>query len=611
MLSSELKWLGYYLVREGVLEPEQVREVAGSLQGEADFVDFAQAVVDSGLTEDYEMIQNLVDQAFAAGQEGGDPPVDIFIKPAGAPVTADETPTRPPLRLRMTSSSVDAPRQAVSPAEEEDEAPMPKRRPTAGPLGLKREEKSSVRSQLKALALEAEGEQAESEVEIEPPSPVRPRLQAKAAAPESTPEPEAEAVDTSSSGTPIRLATAEIRRFAGQPIPSANSAKGKSPAEAGQILARLLIGVRERGASDLHLCGGARPFARVNLNNEYLEDEVVEPEAAEALNLALLSPEQRQEFESEMDLDYLLSLDSRNRFRVNLMRHRSGIAASYRLVPNEIRGLKELGFRNPAIIEKLLDHHNGIILVTGPVSSGKTTTLAALVDLLNRKRYDHVICVEDPIEIVQRSASCNVTQREVGRHTRSFATALKGALREDPDIIVIGEMRDLETIEMAITAAETGHLVIGTLHTSDAATTLNRILDVFPPSQQAQIRSMTAESLRGIICQKLIPSTDGGVTIAEELLIGTVAVSNIIREGKMYQLKAVLQTGSKLGMCTMDQAIFNHYSEGRVSTEVALAHIKDSELVRRIKGMEDQISASADKRSLDGDDAKRKKGWFR
>jgi len=245
-----------------------------------------------------------------------------------------------------------------------------------------------------------------------------------------------------------------------------------------------------------------------------------------------------------------------------------------------------------------------LILVTGPVGSGETTTLASLVNILNEEREDHVITVEEPIEIVQASKNCNITQREVGLHTKSYGTALKGALREDPDIIVIGEMRDLETIEMALTASETGHLVIGTLHTSDAATTLNRILDVFPPMQQPQIRSMAAESLKGIICQKLLRSIDGGVVVATEMMLVNLAVSNMIRENKTHLLAGVMQTGSKQGMCTMDQSIFELFEDGRISEEVALAGIADKLLKERIKKPPPPSPE-------DEDDAAKKKGWFK
>ena len=230
----------------------------------------------------------------------------------------------------------------------------------------------------------------------------------------------------------------------------------------------------------------------------------------------------------------------------------------------------------------MLSYHNGLILITGPVGSGKTTTLASMVAYLNETRTDHIITVEDPIEVVQPAKGCNVTQREVGPHTRTFATALKGALREDPDIIVIGELRDLETIEMAISASETGHLVIGTMHTSDAATTLNRLLDVFPPAQQTQIRASVAESLRGIVCQRLLPGADGGLVLACEILVSNTAIQNLIREGKSTGLRNTMETGVKEGMCLMDNVVFGLWQERKISAEVALANITNRVLKAKI-----------------------------
>jgi twitching motility protein PilT len=248
-----------------------------------------------------------------------------------------------------------------------------------------------------------------------------------------------------------------------------------------------------------------------------------------------------------------------------------------------VKTMPELGFAEHIdTLKKLLSYHNGLVLITGPVGSGKTTTLASMVAYLNETRKDHIITVEDPIEVVQRSKGCNVTQRQVGDHTNTFFTALKGALREDPDIIVIGELRDLETIEMAVSAAETGHLVIGTMHTSDAATTLNRLLDVFPAAQQTQIRASVAESLRGIVCQRLLPSPAGGLVMACEIMVNNMAIANLVRDGKTTGLRNSMETGVREGMCLMDNVIFGLFQEGKVSRETALENITNRVLRAKI-----------------------------
>lgn len=348
------------------------------------------------------------------------------------------------------------------------------------------------------------------------------------------------------------------------------------------MLRDLLRTCAREGASDLHLSAGSAPFIRLQRELLPLGEHRLAPEEALRLNTILLAPHQRDLFIERKDLDYALALPSGDRYRVNLMFHKGGPAGAYRMVAADIPKLDSLGLRNLEAIRKLLTYHNGLILVTGPVGAGKTTTLAALVAEINASRRDHIITVEDPIEIVQPALGCNVTQREIGPHTRSFASALKGALREDPDVIVIGELRDLETIEMAISASETGHLVIGTMHTSDAATTLNRLLDVFPPAQQAQIRASVAESLRGIVCQRLLPGAEGGLVLATEVLIGNPAVSALIREGKMQGLRNTLETGQREGMCLMESSVFKLHEEGRISAETARANIQNRVLRARI-----------------------------
>jgi twitching motility protein PilT len=351
----------------------------------------------------------------------------------------------------------------------------------------------------------------------------------------------------------------------------------------GDSLEVLLGDCVRHGASDLHLCTGRRPFLRKNREIAYISPLPLTPDSALRINTILLSPEQKTTFLARHDLDYALAVGLNERYRVNLMFHKDGAAGSYRIVPKDTRTMPELGFaQHLDTLKKLLSYHNGLVLITGPVGSGKTTTLASMVAYLNETRKDHIITVEDPIEVVQKSKGCNVTQRQVGDHTNTFFTALKGALREDPDIIVIGELRDLETIEMAVSAAETGHLVIGTMHTSDAATTLNRLLDVFPAAQQTQIRASVAESLRGIVCQRLLPATSGGLVMACEIMINNMAISNLVRDGKTTGLRNSMETGVREGMCLMDNVIFGLFNEGKVSKETALENISNRVLRAKI-----------------------------
>ncbi|WPJ97622.1 PilT/PilU family type 4a pilus ATPase [Coraliomargarita algicola] len=375
--------------------------------------------------------------------------------------------------------------------------------------------------------------------------------------------------------------SAEIESTA-EGFPTFSSFEEMSDAELLLALKKLFIQCQKIGASDLHITGGARPRIRHHRRIVYLSNTPLSDELARRMNLILLNDAQRKQFETDWDLDYALTIDNEDtasgmRFRANLMEQKNGISGVYRVVADHIMSLEELGFPNAPDIRKLLAYHNGIILVTGPAGSGKTTTLASLVNELNQSRQEHIITVEDPIEVMQESANSIVTQRQIGDHTQSFNSALKSALREDPDIIVIGEMRDLETIEMAITAAETGHLVIATMHTRDASSTLNRLLDVFPPRQQNQIRAMAAGSLRGILCQRLLPSVDDEVVLACELLVNTNAVANIIRDGKDSGLNNAMQSGKKHGMRTMNDSVKELLEQGKISPETAAEHTDNAE----------------------------------
>ena len=359
-------------------------------------------------------------------------------------------------------------------------------------------------------------------------------------------------------------------------LPSLSDTSELSDEDLAQRVVVLLACLRKLGCSDLHLSGGAPAFVRRKLEVERLDEYVLTDEDSMRLNTVLLDEERKQEFLAEQDLSFAIEV-GKDRFRVALMQQKEGVSGSYRLVPDHICALEELGFMDDDIvfIRRMLDYTNGLVLVTGPIGAGKTTTLAAMIDIVNEKRHDHIISIEEPIEILQTSKNCQVTQREVGPHTASYSRALKAALREDPDVIVIGEMHDLDTIENAITASETGHLVIGTLHTSDAGNTMNRILDVFPPAQQPQIRAMTAGSLRGVVCQKLIRNGMGGLEVVYEILINSMAVANIINEGKTFRLKSTMVTANKQGMCTMDQCILRKYEANRLTYDAAMIQISD------------------------------------
>ena len=380
-----------------------------------------------------------------------------------------------------------------------------------------------------------------------------------------------------------RPATAATTAPAGTPQFPFDQIGTMDDAALAKAMRQLLIDAGKFGASDLHLSAGSKPFVRKHRALTPITEHVLTDKESLRMNTVLLAEHQKNIFLERRDYDLALALSAENRYRVNLMFHKWGPSGSYRMVPAGIPKLDDLGLRNLPAIRKLLSYHNGLILITGPVGAGKTTTLAALVGELNEQREDHIITVEDPIEVVQAPKGCNVTQREVGPHTKSFFTALKGALREDPDVIVIGELRDLETIEMAISASETGHLVIGTMHTSDAATTLNRMLDVFPPAQQTQIRASVAESLRGVVCQRLLPSTDGGLVVACEIMISNTAIQALIREGKTASLRNTMETGVKEGMCIMENVVLELYQQKKISKETALINVTTRNVRQKIE----------------------------
>src|SRR5574341_68791 len=332
-------------------------------------------------------------------------------------------------------------------------------------------------------------------------------------------------------------------------------------------ISKLLTFAAKEGASDCHISAGEPPMIRLHGDLKKLDHPPLTSEETHSLVYDMMSDAQRKNFEEKRECDFSFELGDIARFRVNVFVQNRGLGAVFRNIPTEIIPMEKLGM--PPIVRQLCDREKGLILVTGPTGSGKSTTLAAMVDYLNNTFEGHIITIEDPIEFVHKSKKCLVNQRELGVHTLSFANALRSALREDPDIILVGEMRDLETIQLAITAAETGHLVFGTLHTSSAAKTVDRIINVFPTNQQEQIRAMLAESLKGVIAQQLLKTVDGKRCAALEILAVTVAVSNLIREGKTFQIPSIIQTGKAEGMQLMDQALQPLVAAKRVTPEEA------------------------------------------
>ncbi len=322
------------------------------------------------------------------------------------------------------------------------------------------------------------------------------------------------------------------------------------------------------GASDLHISSGKPIHYRLDGKIHKLNNNVMTKEECQYMLFEIISKREQQHFIESWELDKSYQLEHIGRFRINMFMQKNGLAAAMRLIPNQMVTLEQL--KLPPAVKSLSALHKGLILVTGATGSGKSTTLAAMLDYINRTRNCHIITIEDPIEFVHKDMSSIVNQRELATHTKTFQAALKAALREDPDIIMVGELRDLETIALAITAAETGHLVLSTVHSSNAAGTLDRVIDVFPPSQQAQIRTMLSTSLKGIISQKLFPILNNkGRVPAFEILINTPAVGNLIRESKVFQLKSVIQTGAKEGMISFEKSLHNLITSGLIDQEQA------------------------------------------
>ena len=403
---------------------------------------------------------------------------------------------------------------------------------------------------------------------LAPPAPLPALDPPTGGGPSFSKPPSASSVSPGAPGVPPTAAAASV------PSPVSDAPTTVQEPRAARRLDRILEFGISQGASDIHFHSGAPIRYRRHGRMIETEGQPTDPTVAAAAIAEILSPAEREILERTGQVDLAYDVPGLGRFRTNVYRQARGTDAVFRAIPPDPPTLESLGL--PASLAKFADYHQGLVLVTGPAGCGKSATLAALVHLINASRHDHIITIEDPIEVIHPSLSCVVNQREVGNHTQSFSRALRAALREDPDVIAIGELRDLETISLAITAAETGHLVIATLHTSSAIRTINRLLGVFPPNQQEQIRTMLSESLRAVISQRLVARADGtGRVAALEVLIATKAVGNLIRENKTFQLKSVLQTGSNHGMFLLDSSLAELVKSGVITKEEGLKHAED------------------------------------
>lgn len=341
-------------------------------------------------------------------------------------------------------------------------------------------------------------------------------------------------------------------------------------------ITELLTFAVKNKASDTHLSAGLPPMVRINGEIKRLNVEPLDAKAVHAMIYDIMGDKQRKVYEENLEIDFSIDLGGVARFRVNAFNQDRGPAAAFRTIPSEVLSLEDLNA--PPIFKQIIDVPRGLILVTGPTGSGKSTTLAAMINHVNENRHEHILTIEDPIEFVHQSKKCLINQREVGPQTHSFANALRSALREDPDIILVGEMRDLETIRLALTAAETGHLVFGTLHTSSAPKTIDRIIDVFPAGEKPMVRSMLSESLRAVISQSLLKKVGGGRMAAHEIMVATPAIRNLIREDKVAQMYSSIQTGQQYGMQTLDQCLQDIVKRGLVTKLQAREYAKEKKL---------------------------------
>lgn len=484
-----------------------------------------------------------------AGHEGWPPPGQPPVPPVAAAVPAAPAPTAPPIVEAAVLASVAEPVVAAAPAL--------------------------------AAAPAAPAQAAPAHAAPAPTAPVAP----VAAAPALAPAAPAAAASAPAPAFPALVGVPQPGVTA-TPAPVAEVKEfGEVPSHLSQADPDIIAALQQvlfTGASDLHVTANAAPMLRVDGGLSPVSGASIWPaDKVRAALTSLLSPLQREIFEKELELDFAYTISASARFRVNFYQQRGAIGAAFRLIPTTIKTLDQLGV--PDSVARFSTLPRGLVLVTGPTGSGKSTTLAALIDLVNRTRADHIVTVEDPIEFMHGNKRSLVNQREVGADTHSFANALKHVLRQDPDVILVGEMRDLETISVALTAAETGHLVFATLHTQSAAASIDRVIDVYPPHQQDQVRTQLSATLQGVVSQTLVKKAGGnGRVVATEVLVTTPAISNLVREGKSYQITSSMQAGRELGMHTMDQHLAQLVDEGQITRDSAFEKAHDPETLTRL-----------------------------
>ena len=569
---ARLKLWGRFIRHNQLLDDDRLRACLKAYRGSSEDVAFDRFLLDNGyLSERYvTQIRKRIDQIVAQSQERAGPQAQ-----QSEERTTGSDAAEAPLPSAASSPAQEQSADASVPLAEEDAdsaAARPDKLEWSSELAEETGGASSAHYQPEheKIVIDLEGpDEADEEEAVAEASPAA--ASAGDAPAEEAAGPAESAPDASGRPRSARAEAAAEAPDAAAPESESDPDRVESPVAPHDVdteAIKVLKQAVKLGASDIHFVGGCAPFCRLHGKLSFFKLEKLGAERARHIALGFMDDDQQQRFLRHGDLDFSYDAPELGRFRVNALEHFRGASIIFRHIPKEIPTLDSLGL--PEEVGKLTEWSQGLVLVTGPAGSGKTTTAAAMIGIVNESRKDHVITVEDPVEFVHPSRGCNITQRQVPVHTESFSSALKGALREDPDVIMIGEMRDLETVSLALRAAETGHLVIGTLQTKSAARTIDRVVDVFPSDQQPQIRAMLAESLRGVVSQQLVPRADGkGRVAALELLYVTRAISNLIRDGKTFQLPSQMQTQAKVGTRLLDDSLEKLAEAGTITRESA------------------------------------------